>query len=89
MSDDPTPGELSRRLDRAEADCERRAARHVDSDLYAAERRSTDIQLADLRADLSQMEDRLRWAWRTAITSLVAPVVVGIVLAVLTLGVPS
>lgn len=91
MSDE-TLGELSRRLDRAERDCNQRAATHVDSQLYAAERNHMNIQLVDLRSDLSMevarlqsqvdsLKGRMTWAWRAALTGIAFPVIAGLVVA--------
>ena len=61
MPDEPTLGELSRRLDRAEDACAKRAQDHVDKDLYTSERKTirTEVarnsdRIADIRRDLEQ-----------------------------------
>ncbi|HTF53602.1 MAG TPA: hypothetical protein VK735_39670 [Pseudonocardia sp.] len=96
MPDEPTIGELSRRLDRFEEryGAERRSAdaRHLDAQVYVAERNHLQAQLMDNAADLAsaverlqrQVDDlkgRLTWAWRAALTGLVFPILVAIIAA--------
>lgn len=95
MADDPTTiGELTRRLDRFEERhaAERRAAdaKHLDVALYTAERNYFQAQLTDIATDVAsanermqkQIDDlksRLTWAWRAALTGLVFPILVSII----------
>jgi hypothetical protein len=52
----PTLGELARRLDRAEQVCERRAAVHVDRDLYASERQAIRDELNGLGRRVTDLD---------------------------------
>lgn len=76
---DRTLAEAFRELDRITRHCSERSAQHVHIDTYAAHRE------ADLRR-ITLLEDRLQWAWRAAITGLVMPVVVGLMVAVMIYG---
>lgn len=83
----PTLGELGRRLERAESACERRAAAHVDRELYVSETKTMRGDIRDLRADFAKLEDKLVAQRRWVIGAVVVPVcvaVVGLVVAVLT-----
>lgn len=59
MHDDPTLGELLRRLDRAEQACERRAAAHVDRDLYFSERDTIRGDVSEIREALASVRSDL------------------------------
>lgn len=74
-----TLGEAFRELARLEQSCERRADAHVHRDTYEAHREAD-------RRRITALEERMTWAWRAAITGIVLPIVVGLVLAVLLYG---
>lgn len=59
MPDEPTIGELARRLDRVETACERRAAGHVDRELYASERSTLRNEINGLGKRINDVERKL------------------------------
>lgn len=83
-------GEVSRRLDRFEASvigdfAEERAARAaiaavtVPAGVYAAERTSDRAEVTVVAERVRALESRISWAWRTALTALVFPVIVAVI----------
>lgn len=83
MIDEPNVGEAHRRIDRLEA---RLDGRVVSLNTYQAEQGATraaianthaDLgrEIAELRADLSKIEERLTWAWRAAVTGVLLPLI--------------
>lgn len=71
--------------------CAQQAAQSVGAAVYAVQRESDRQDMTDLAAKVAaleaastkrveSLEERLRWAWRTAITGVTLPVVVGLVL---------
>lgn len=84
MPDEPTLGEALRRLDRIEE-------RMVNRDSYAAERThdrdevtALRTSIAELRAEVRDIATGISRALRVAVTGVVMPIIVGIVLWVLT-----
>lgn len=95
MPDEPTVGELWRRLDRIDARLDGRivwlntyqAERSHDRDEVAILRREmtqlhTDlgVEIAELRTDVRGISDRISTTFRLAATGVLAPIIVGIVL---------
>lgn len=70
--EDVTPGELGRRLDRIE--------RKIDN-LQFVRRDVYDVEMSSVKARLDDLEEGRRWAFRGIVTSLVFPVLVAVILA--------
>lgn len=97
MSDPETLGELARRFDRFEASInlnmrderatrEQQLAMVVKEHVYLAHRSADQADVAGLDKRQDRLEERLTWAWRTAITGVLLPLVVLIVYALLQAG---
>ena len=72
MTDEPTLGEAHRRIDRVET---RLDLRVVTLDAYRAERDADKEQIRAVTNELAAMAERLRWAWRAAVTGVILPFV--------------
>ena len=77
MPDEPSLGEAHRRIDRLEV---WRDSRTVSLTTYQAEREADRREVSDLRDDLIKMAERVTWAWRAAITGVLLPIIVSILL---------
>lgn len=84
MPDEPTLGEALRRLDRIEA-------RMVNRESYSAERihdrdevAALRTSIAELRVEVGKIADGISRAFRVAVTGVIMPIIVGVVLWVLT-----
>ena len=77
MPDAPTAWEMQRRLD----DLARRLdERTVTLSTYQAERKHDRDEVKTLRDDLVKMAERVTWAWRAAITGILLPIIVSVLL---------
>lgn len=93
-SDTVSLGEISRRLDRFEqtvsgdlAEVRQSVAavgaQSVPLGQYLAERQADKDEVANVKAEQLAQAGRISWAWRTALTSFIAPIVVGLVVVVM------
>lgn len=96
MTEPESLGELARRFDRFEGAVnlnlrDERATREqqlqmvVKEHVYLAHRVADRDDVAKLDRRQDKLEDRLSWAWRTAITGVLLPLVVAVVYALLQL----
>jgi hypothetical protein len=75
---EPGIGEAHRRIDEAN----RRIDARVTQVAHELARTHDRAEVADVREDVKQLRDSLVWAWRTAITGVVLPVLVSVVAAI-------
>ena len=75
MPDEPTLGELRRNLARVEDECTRRAATHVSAELWRQQLEADQVRHTQLREELREVRESLRWAWRTAAGAVIVSVV--------------
>jgi tetrahydromethanopterin S-methyltransferase subunit G len=80
MPDEPTLGEALRRLDKIE---QRIDSRLVSLGTYSAERKHDQDAVTVLDRRTAKLESRIDWAYRAAVTGIVMPVVVGVMLFLL------
>lgn len=82
MSDQEyTPGEIARALVRIETKVNELAKSVVSKEVYASDKEATKERFGRIEADVEKGKSSARGAWRTAITSFVAPLVVALVVA--------
>lgn len=97
MPDTPSAWELHRRIEAQEHACERRAAGHVDRELYTSERRQFRTELNALQSRVDKLDaekDAVRDEAITAVEGLRNRIAaerkwaIGTIIALLAIGVP-
>lgn len=81
-----TPGEIVRSLRRIEGKVDKLAESVVSKEVYASDKDATGQRMTRIEADVKAGKDSAHGAWRTALTSFIAPLVVALIVAYVVAG---